>query len=93
MSVLYASSVNENMLNEIVQQIGISIIHNDKKYHHFSAYANAKQLSDLVKYPFIYFITKYYPVKNPLIYDGSVMLGARQIQEPQPFGYNLKAKE
>lgn len=91
-SVLYASSVNENMLNEIVQQIGISIIHNDKKYHHFSAYANAKQLSDLVKYPFIYFITKYYPVKNPLIYDGSVMLGARQIQEPQPYGYNLKGE-
>lgn len=89
-TVLYAASLNDSELSRIAQKTGINIIKNDKKHHHFSAYINQKQLSDLARYPFIYFITKYYPTKNPLIYDGSLMIGANQIQEPQPFGYNLK---
>ena len=91
-SVLYASSVSENILSEMAQKTGISIIHNDKTYHHFSTNANAKQLDELSQYPFIYFITKNYPTKNILIYDGTLMLGVNQVREPQPFGYNLKGE-
>ena len=66
--------------------------YNDVKNHHFSTYANASQLKQLTQYPFVYFVTKYYPDKNPLIYDGSIMLGANQVQELQPYGFNLKGE-
>ncbi|MCC6584298.1 MAG: S8 family peptidase [Chitinophagales bacterium] len=89
-SILYASATNSNTLTELAQKTGISIIYNDVKNHHFSTYANASQLKQLTQYPFVYFVTKYYPVKNPLIYDGSIMLGANQVQELQPYGFNLK---
>lgn len=91
-SVLYASSLDANSLSELAQKTGISIIHNDVKNHHFSTYANTQQLKQLTQYPFVYYVTKYYPNKNSLIYDGAIMLGANQVQESQPFGFNLKGE-
>jgi subtilisin family serine protease len=46
----------------------------------------------LVKYPFVYFVTKFYPNKTPLIYNGSLMMGVFQVQEENPFGFNLKGE-
>lgn len=91
-SILYASSVDANTLSELAQKTGISIIYNDIKNHHFSTYANASQLKQLTQYPFVYFVTKYYPKKNSLLYDGSIMLGVNQVQESQPYGFNLKGE-
>lgn len=76
----------------MAQQTGINIIYHDKKHHHFSSYANAQQMQKLAKYPFVYFITRFYERKNPLMYDGMLMLGVNQLQEPQPFGFNLKGE-
>ncbi len=91
-TVLYASSLSDAALSEMAQQTGINIIYHDKKHHHFSSYANAQQMQKLAKYPFVYFITRFYERKNPLMYDGMLMLGVNQLQEPQPFGFNLKGE-
>lgn len=91
-TVLYSPSVSSAELSAVEQQTGISIIQNSTKYNHFTTYASAKQVEQLAKYPFIYFITKYYPVKNPLIYEGAIMLGANEVQESQPYGFNLKGE-
>lgn len=91
-SVLYTPSIDESKLSDIAQEIGLSILHNDTKHHHFSTYANAEQIEKLAQYPFVYFITKYYTAKNPLLYDGALMMGVKQVQEIQPYGYNLKGE-
>lgn len=91
-TVMYASGTSNQIITTLAEQTGISIINNDKVHHHFSAYANKSQIDKLVKYPFVYFATKSYPQKNSLIYDGALMLGALQVQEENPFGYNLKGE-
>jgi len=91
-TVLYASSVSIDIINSIAKNVGISISNNDVKNHHFSADLSQAQIQQLAKYPFIYFITNFYPNKNPLIYDGGLMIGINEIQESQPYGYNLKGE-
>lgn len=91
-TVMYASGTSNQIITTLAEQIGISILNNDKVHHHFSAYANKSQLEKLIKFPFVYFITKFYPNKTPLIYDGTLIMGAFQVQEENPYGYNLKGE-
>lgn len=91
-TVLYAATIENSVINSICQQIGIVTNNIDQKNHHFSTSANAAQMEKLSQIPFIYFITKFYPNKNLLIYDASIMIGANEIQEVQPYGYNLKGE-
>ena len=91
-TVMYASGTSNHTITTLAEQTGISIINNDKVHHHFSAYANKSQIDKLVKYPFVYFVTKFYPNKTPLIYNGSLMMGVFQVQEDKPYGFNLKGE-
>ena len=92
-SVLYSSDIDEKNINAICEKIGISVNINDKINHHFSAYANSNQMQQLAALPFVYYITKFYQNKNMLISDGSLMIGANEIQEVQPYAYNLKGDD
>lgn len=91
-SVLYASAIDISIINSICQKNGIAVNLNNQRNNYFTTYANAAQIEKLSQYPFIYFITKSYPSRNPLIYDASIMIGANEIQESQPYGYNLKGE-
>ncbi|MDB5227292.1 MAG: hypothetical protein JWN78_1485, partial [Bacteroidota bacterium] len=91
-TVLYSSSLNENILNKICSDAGLEIIHNDKKNYHFTANATIQQMEQLAKYPFIFYITKFYENKNPLIYESQIMMDVKSVQEVQPYGYNLKGE-
>ena len=59
-TVMYASGTSNQTITTLAEQTGISIINNDKVHHHFSAYANKSQIDKLVKYPFVYFVIKFY---------------------------------
>ncbi len=91
-SVLYASSIDISIIQNICQKIGISLNTNNSKNHYFTTYANKAQMDQLSQFPFVYFITKSYPNRNPLLYEASIMIGANEIQETQPYGYNLKGE-
>lgn len=91
-TVLYAANVSSTSIAELSNAIGISIINNNTKFHHFSTYVNATQLQKIAAYPFVYFISKYFPEKNALMYESLLMTGANQVQEAQPYGYNLKGE-
>lgn len=91
-TVLYAPSTELNTIKLICEQSGVALNSIDEKNHHFTTIASTTQIFQLAKYPFIYYLTTYYPNKNPLIYEGGIMIGVNQIQEQQPYGYNLKGE-
>lgn len=91
-TVMYAPNISNITLAEIIAQTSIDVIQNNTQNHHFSANVSKQQIQQLAKYPFVYFITKFYPNKTPLMYDAILMTGTNQVQNLQPYGYNLKGE-
>ncbi|MBK9328148.1 MAG: hypothetical protein IPM95_02305 [Sphingobacteriales bacterium] len=89
-TVMVAPAVNRQALEAAAQKAGFSISEYDEKNNHFSAYVNKRQLNQLSEFPFVSFIGRYYEKKNMLYYEGGLMMGVNQIQEPQPYNFNLK---
>ena len=89
-SVLFSKSLPANSINSITATHGISMSESDLKYNRFTAYLDKKQINELAKYPFIYYITKGYKEKHTLMYESLQMTGTNQVQENEPFGYGLK---
>ncbi|HMV13737.1 MAG TPA: S8 family serine peptidase [Chitinophagales bacterium] len=89
-SVLLTSTIDENWLANILSQHGIHINNFNSKFHSFNATLNNQQIQDLSRYPFVVFISKYYSTRNPLMYESLLMTGTNQVQEVQPYGFNLK---
>jgi hypothetical protein len=91
-AVLYAASTDDNTITDLCASIGISILQNNKRLHFFTTNINNDQLQKLSHIPFVYFITQYHTEKNILMFESLLMTGANQVQEPLPFGYNLKGE-
>ncbi len=91
-NVMIAPSVNKQTLGAATQKLGVSMLQYDAKNNHFSAYVNKRQLRQLAELPFVTFIGRYYEKKNMLYYEGGLMMGVNQVQEQQPFNFNLKGE-
>lgn len=91
-TVLFYPGVSPEALNALCTKAGLQMNKPDALHHHFSTFANAAQLQTLAACPFIVYITRYYEHKNTLMYESSLMMGVNQVQETQPFGFNLKGE-
>lgn len=91
-TVLFAGSVSDEMIQAAAQTIGFSINNIDSKNHHFTATVNKIQMEKISKLPFVYFISTYYERKNILMQESNPLTNVNEVENAAPNGYNLKGE-
>ncbi len=88
-TILFSSYLLPTDISALANSLGFTIEQTDFIHHHFSAYLSPEQIQKLTEKTDIFYITKYFPQKNTLLFDNACIIGQSQINGPIPFGFNL----